>query len=117
MSVPLLCSCRNVSRLSRSLGLSLAHRPGDAAAGRHLEIATQHDVGQHPRPDLGDVVVDHRQLEDAGVDHLQQIVLLQNLVHLFDIDRLVALFAQAITERTQTTDKAAAPDRIDGASS
>jgi hypothetical protein len=70
-----------------------------------------------PRPDLGDVVVGDGELENSGVDHLHQIVLLQNLVHLFDLDRSVALFSQAVTERTQATDKAAAADRIDGASS
>jgi hypothetical protein len=52
----------------------LAHRPADLASGVDLEISPDHEIRQHLRPGLRDVLVGHRERDGPGAHQLEEIL-------------------------------------------
>ena len=75
------------------LGIVLAKGDGQAAAGAHGDVFVNRDAGEHLAPELGQVVVHDRDRGDAGVDHLEDIVVFEHVGSFVDDhDGLAACF-------------------------
>ena len=75
------------------LGILLAKGDGQAATGAHGDVLVNGDAGEHLAPELGQVVVYDRDRREAGVDHLEDVVVFEHVGGLVDHHgRLAARF-------------------------
>ena len=75
------------------LGILLAKRDGQAAAGAHGDVFVHGDAGEHLAPELGQIVVHDGDRGEAGVDHLEHVIVFEDVGGLVDHHgRLAARF-------------------------
>ena len=60
------------------LGILFAKRDGQVAAGSHGDVLVHVDTGEHLAPELGQVVVHDGDWSEAGVDHLEHVIVLED---------------------------------------
>ena len=61
------------------LGVLLAKRDRQPAAGAHGDVLVNRDAGEHLAPELGQVIVYNRDRNEAGIDHLEHIVVFEHV--------------------------------------
>ena len=60
-------------------GILLAKRDRQCAAGPHSDIRVHLDISEHPAPELSQIVVDDGDRGKAGVDHLEDVVVFEDV--------------------------------------
>ena len=80
------------------LGIVLAKGDGQAAAGAHGDVFVNRDAGEHLAPELGQVVVHDRDRGEAGIDHLEDVVVFEHLGSLVDDHRGLATCFQLVVQ-------------------
>ena len=79
----------------------LADRPGDLTVVGDNDVVAHLEVGENLRPDVRLVFVDHRPGQQAGIDHLQNVFVLEVLIHVLQHDRRATGLFEAGTDRRQ----------------
>ena len=97
------------------LGALGSDGPGDLPAVAKREVLAHDDPVEHQRPEERDVLVRDRELEDPGVDHLEQILHVEARVDLDDLERPQASPYELVRERSEMPDKARRPRHVDPA--
>ena len=80
------------------LGILLAKRDGQVAAGPHGDVRVHRDVGEHLAPELGQVVVHDGDRGEAGVDHLEHVIVFEDVGRLVDHHRRLAARLQLLVQ-------------------
>ena len=75
---------------SRSLGFSLRNATARLPPVRTATSAVHRDAGEHLAPELGQIVVHDGDRREAGVDHLEHVVVFEHVGRLVDHDRRLA---------------------------
>ncbi len=83
-------------------GCVATNGPAEVAARSNREILMNDDVGQHLRPEFRQIVVGDGDLDESGVDHLQQVLGLEILAGCDDLDLLETPFPKRCVEVIQT---------------
>ena len=60
------------------LWILLAHRDGQFAAGAHGHVGVHGQLGEHLLPELGEVVIRDGDRDEARVDHLEDVIVLED---------------------------------------
>ncbi len=60
------------------LGILLAKRDGQVAAGPHRDVRVHLEIGEHLAPELGQIVVHDGDRREAGVDHLEHVIVFED---------------------------------------
>ena len=77
------------------LGIVLAKRDGQTAAGAHGGVVVDREAGEHLAPELGQIVVHDRNRGKARVDHLENVIVFEHVGSLVDRHRGLAPCLQA----------------------
>ena len=79
----------------------LADGDGERAAGAHGDVLVDGEVRKDLLPEVGEIVVDHDGRDQAGVHHLEQVVVLEVRRRLADHHRRLPLGLELLVEREQ----------------
>ncbi len=93
----------------RQQGTVLAERHGQFAAGAQGRVPVHRQVREDLRPELRQVVVHDRRLHQPGIDHLQQVVVLEAFGRVDDDDGRPPVPLEPRIEREQAVVIAARP--------
>ena len=78
-AVPLAVLPQPLVDLLTQLGIVLAERDGQHAAGAHRNVAVHVEIGEHLLPEAGQIVVDDGDRRETGIDHLEHVIVLENI--------------------------------------
>ena len=81
------------------LGTVLAHGPGNATTLAENDVVAHPDVLEHVFPEFGLVVVHNRPGQQAGVDHLDQVIVFQGTRERLDLYGIQALLRETPVHR------------------
>ncbi len=73
---------------------ALSHRPTQLPSAGDGEIVAGDDVRQHPRPESSQIVVGNCDLDQTGIDHLQEVLGFEILAGGDDLDLLETAFTK-----------------------
>ena len=99
------------------LRAALADGEGDPAFLAHDDVLADLDLRQHLGPQLGLVVIDHHERDQAGIEHVEQVLVLEVLVGLDQPQRGALLRREAAAESLEACPVAARvayPDLLTG---
>src|SRR5436189_271369 len=80
------------------LRAALADHPGDVAAGPNRGPGVRDELGEDLLPEIGDVVLDDGRLDEAGVHHLEDVLVLEILGRQPNLDLRLARLAELLVE-------------------
>ena len=76
---PLPCFRSHVLTTSRSLGFSLRNATARLPPDRTRDVLVHLDAGEHLAPELGQIVVHDGDRGEAGVDHLEHVIVFEHV--------------------------------------
>ena len=79
VEVPTLCRVAKSSSIALSCGLLFANRPRVLAAGANRDVVVHGELREDLLPEVRQVFVNDGERNQAGVEHLEQILVLQRL--------------------------------------
>ena len=60
-------------------GIVLAERNGQHSVGAHRDVAVHVEIGEHLLPEVGQIVVDDGDRRETGIDHLEHVIVLEDV--------------------------------------
>ncbi len=84
------------------LGAVLANRPGNLPIRPQRDRRLRTDVGEDLLPEIRRIAVDHGGVDQSGIHHLENVLVLQILLRQHDVDRFLARCRQSRVQRGET---------------
>ena len=91
----------------------LAEGPPDLPTGAHRQILVDPDVVEDPGPEHGLVAVDDGRRQQAGIDHLQEVLVLEELLRRHQPNRLQASRPEVVVELLEAPPVAGGTPHVD----